>query len=160
MALVVSVFVCLLIACDKDNIAARKRYGSGCIERLIVHKNEHAISDANVKTVDALFKNNNIDNSSFRYYDYVHDSLQTYYAPYALLDEKVVRVNQYVNGLRLLPGDISYVFLENKLSGVGGEPSAGTSLDTRPHLSLDELRTLFLNSAEAFDGAGEKFKDT
>jgi hypothetical protein len=107
-----------------------------------------------------LFKSNHIDNSNFRYYDYVHDSLQTFYPPYARLDEKVVRVNQYANGLRIFTGDMSYVFLENKFDATGGELTSGTSLDTKPHLSLDELRTLFLNSAEMFDGAGNKFKDT
>jgi len=71
-----------------------------------------------------------------------------------------VRVDQYANRVRIFTGSINYVFLENKLSGIGGELTSGTPLDTRSHLTMDELRTLFLNSAEEFDGAGDKYKDS
>ncbi len=160
--IVFSIFACLLAACNKEyaSVRGKKYYGTGCIERVIIPRTQHAIDATAVQTVNDLFKSNHINNSSFRYYYYIHDSLQTYYPPYARLDEKVVSVNQYANGLRIFTGDMSYVFLENKFDATGGKLTSGTSLDTKPHLSLDELRTLFLNSAEEFDNAGDKFKDT
>ncbi len=161
-AFIAGALVCLFTSCTKEPVTVQKKTfsGTGCIEQLVVPISPHAIDAAAVPIVNVLFKNNNIDNSNFRYYDYVHDTLQTLYEPYARLDEKVVRVEQYANGLRILTGYMSYVFLEDKLSGVGGELSLGTSLDTKPDLSLNELRTLFLNSAEEYDGAGDKYKDT
>ena len=154
--------ICLFGACTKEKTSVQKKIfsGNGCIERLTIPQNPHGIDANEVQTVNGLFKINNIENSTLRYYGYRHDSLQTYYEPYALKDEKVVFVQQYINGLPLLTGDMSYVFLEDKFSGKGGELTLGTSLDNKPTLSLEDLRNLFLNSAQAFDGYGDKFKDT
>lgn len=156
------IFILTLNACskhhnDKDIVLPEDH---GCIERIYIPVTAHSVSSADVVTINALFNDNQIANSNLRYYGYLHDSLQTYYPPYAKRDEQVVRASQYANGLKIFMRDLSYIFLDQQFSFRGGEITKGTSLDTSHQLTLPQLRGLFLASLQQFDKAADKFKDS
>lgn len=162
-------FILAFTACTKsdttnqsqsDDAAKTFQEDNGCIERIIVPVTAHVINPSDVSTVNSLFSSNGIDNSKFRYYRYLHDTLQTLYPPYTKYDQKTVRVDQYVNGVRLFTGDLVYNFLNNNLNYRGGDLTNGTSLDTVPKLTLAQIRKMFLDNIEQFDHASSKFKDS
>ncbi len=151
---------CLLafISCKKSNLSNSLAEDNGCVERIRVPVTAHSISAAEITIADNLFLTNGIDNSRFRYYLYRNDSFPTMYSP--KYDEKMVNVEQYVNGLLLFWGELGYIFWDNKFHYQSGELSKGTSLDTFPHLTTGQVRKLFLDDLEHFDYAGDKFKDS
>lgn len=133
---------------------------SGCIERIVIPVNGHTMSGADVATANALFRNNNIDNSTYRYFRYSHDSVQTYYPPYAKFDQKLVRITEYTNGLPVFTGELLFLFKNDAFSFRSGNPTGGTNLTTTPKLSLGQLRKLFLDNAEEFDHKGTPYGDS
>jgi len=148
----------LLSACtksDKDSLAE----DNGCIDRIIIPVTAHAINNADIPVVNGLFQNNNVDNTNLRYYRYTHDSIQTYYPPYSKLDEKVVRVDQYTKGLRIMTGDMVFIFINDSFDLKVGYPTWGTYLNTNPHLSLGQVRKLFINDVDQFDHKANEYKD-
>lgn len=152
-------FVLLMAACTKSD-RANLPEDKGCIDRLVLLVTASSINSSDLQTVDALFRSNSIDNSRFRYFQYVHDSLQTLYAPYAKYDEKTVRVDQYTNGLRIFTGDLVYNFLDNRFHFRGGDLTNGTALNTTPQLTLGQIRKLFLGHIEAFDHVLARYTDS
>ena len=155
----ITIFCALtFIACSDDGPQLEEDYG--CIERIIIPVTAHSVSDSDLPVINELFSKSGINNSNLRYARYQHDSIQTYYAPFAKKDAKVVRVDQYVNGLRLFTGDMAYIFIENSFNSRSGYVTNGTSLDTSKKLTLPQLRKLFLNSLQQFDKAADKYKDT
>jgi hypothetical protein len=153
---------CLLvfISCKKSNLSNNLAEDNGCVERIRVSVTAHGIPAAEITIVNELFRTNGIDNSRFRYNQYRNDSFQTLYSPYTKYDEKIVGVDQYVNGLRLFRGDLAYIFWNDQLNHQSGALSNGTNLGTFPHLTTGQVRKLFLSDLEHFDNAGDKFKDS
>lgn len=155
-----------ITACTKPDIinsistAKNLQEDKGCIERITIPLTAHSISTSDVPTVNNLFSSNGIDNSKFRYYWYIHDTLQTLYPPYTKKDQKTVSVYQYTNDVQIFTGDLEYNFLNNNFNYRGGNLTNGTSLDTVPKLTLGQIRKLFLGNIEQFDHAGDKFRDT
>jgi hypothetical protein len=143
-------------ACTKQQLAE----DSGCIERLIIPENEHSINMADIASANALFLNNNIDNSKYRYNSYIHDSTQTYFSPYAKFDNKVVMVDEYTNGLKIFTGQLVFTFKNEVFNFKGGYPTNGTTLNATPMLTIGQLRKLFLNHIEQFDHKGIQYKDS
>jgi len=155
----ITIFCALtFIACNNDEPQLEEDYG--CMERIIIPVTAHSVSDSDLPVINELFSKSGINNSNLRYARYQHDSLQTYYAPFAKKDAKVVRVDQYINGQRLFVGDMVYIFIEDSFSYKSGHVTGGTSLDTSKRLTLPQLRKLFLNSLQQFDKAADKYKDT
>ncbi|HEY1200488.1 MAG TPA: hypothetical protein VGE79_05885 [Niastella sp.] len=155
----ITIFCALtFIACTNDEPQLEEDYG--CMERIIIPVTAHSVSNSDLPVINELFSKSGINNSNLRYARYQHDSLQTYYPPFAKKDSKVVRVDQYINGQRLFVGDMVYIFIENSFSSKSGHVTNGTSLDTSKKLSLPQLRKLFLNSIQQFDKAADKYKDT
>ena len=160
-------FILTLTACTKSDFTnslvdtTKALQGdNGCIERIIIPVTAHSINSSDVPTVNNLFTSNGIDNSKFRYYRYIHDTLQTLYPPYTEYDQKTVRVDQYTKGVRIFTEDLVYNFLNNNFNYRGGELTNGTSLDTVPNLTLRQIRKQFLDNIEQFDHAANKFKDS
>jgi hypothetical protein len=154
-------FICLpglLSACTRHDIDSLAE-DNGCIERIIVPATAHVINNADKAVVDALFQNNNIDNSNFRYLGYRHDSVQTDFPPFLKFDQKVVRVDQYTNGLRILGGDMAFKFKSDVFNFKSGYSTNGTYLNTTPHLSLSQVRKLFIDDIGRFDHNAAKYKD-
>ena len=119
------IYTLTLVACNKFNTALPE--GSGCIERILIPVTAHSINSVDVPTVNNLFISNGIDNSKFRYYQYRHDTLQTLYSPYPKYDQKIVRVDQHINGVKLFTGALVYNFLSNSFNFRGGNLTNGTS---------------------------------
>ncbi len=147
-----------LLACSKSDTALQA--DNGCIERTFLTVTAHSINRSDVSIVNNLFSSNGIDNSHFRYYQYIHDTLKTLYPPYTKYDEKVVRIEQYINNQRIFTGTLVYHFLNDILKDSGGKLTGGTSLDTIPKLTLGQIRKRFIDDIEKFDHAGNIFQDT
>ena len=147
-----------IVACTKSNATLSE--DSGCIERILIPVTAHSINSVEIPTVNNLFINNGIDNSKFRYYKYIHDTLLTLYSPYAKYDQKTVRFDQYTNGVKLFTGDLVYNFLSNSFNSKGGNITNGTSLNTSAQLTLGRLRKLFVDDIELFDHNGKQYKDS
>lgn len=145
-----------LAACTKSSINLPE--DNGCVERILIPVTAHSINSLDVPTVNNLFISNGIDNSKFRYYQYIHDTLQTFYPPYTKHDDKIVRVDQYINEVKLFTGDLVYDFLDNSFNHRGGTPTNGTHLNTSPQLKLGQLRKLFIDDIELFDHKGNQYK--
>jgi hypothetical protein len=161
-----SAFILTLTACTKSNFTnsladttEALQADNGCIERIVIPVTAHSINSLDVPTVNKLFTINGIDNSKFRYYRYIHDTLQTLYPSYTKYDQKTIRVDQYTNDVRIFTGDLVYNFLNNNFNYRGGNLTSGTSSDTVPQSTLGQIRKLFLDHIEQFDHAANKFKD-
>jgi hypothetical protein len=160
-------FSLMFTACTKSDIttasndaAKNIQEDNGCIERIVIPVTAHTINSPDVSTVNSLFSSNGIDNSKFRYYRYIHDTLQTLNPPYTKYDQKIVMVDQYTNNVRIFTGDLGYNFLNNSLNFRSGYFTNGTSLDTVPKLTLGQIRKMFLDNIEQFDHAPGDFKNS
>jgi hypothetical protein len=129
-----------MVSCKKDHDGDED---SGCIDRIYVNKNDHDIKSADVPAADKLFSDNGIDKSNFRYIRYLHEARQRQYPPYEKWDNKVVRVDQYKNDLRVFNADMIFAFVNDKLDHVATNPVDVSALDAEPHLTLPRLRKLF-----------------
>lgn len=156
--LIVITCTLVLVACTKSDTPLQE--DSGCIERVIIPVTAHSINKSDASTVNNLFSTNGIDNSKFRYFQYVHDTFQSLYPPYTKYDEQVVRTDQYTNDLRIFTDDLVYVFWNNSFHSSSGNLTNGTSLNTLPQLTLKQIRKLFLDDIEEFGKASNKFKDS
>ena len=155
-----SASILALYACNKPDILRPKEGDNGCIERIIVPVTGHSVSNTDVVVINTLFTNNGIDWSKYRYYQYINDSTQTYFPPYAKFDDKVVKVDQYTNGLKIFTGQLVFEFRNNIFSYMGGYPTAGTNLNTTPELKPAQLRKLFIGHIEQFDYTGNQYNDS
>ena len=149
--------VCIVSSCNKEGAI---KADTGCIERKIIPVHVHSINVADAAVADNLFKSNNINNSKYRYYQYVHDSVQTYFPPYEKFDEIVVKVDEYTNGLRIFTSQLFFGFKNNAFNFKSGEPTKGTTLNNISKLSLKQLRKAFIDNCEQFDHNGSKYKDS
>lgn len=152
--------VCTLtaFACTKSKVDLPE--DGGCIERIIIPVTAHSINSSDVPVVNNLFTSNRIDNSKFRYFQYVSQIFQTQYPPYTAYDEKMIKVDQYTNDLRIFTGSLLYLFWDNNIHFTGGNLTNGTTLDASPNLTLGQVRKLFLDDTEEYDHAGNKYKDS
>ena len=132
----------------------------GCIERIIIPVTQHSISNSNIQLVNSLFLKNGIDNRKLRYYQYTNDSFQTYFPPYTKFDQKLIRADQYSNGLRLFEHNIVYNFKDNIFDSVNGLIKENITLDTNPTQNLKQLRRLYIADLEQFNHQGVQFKDS
>lgn len=145
----------LIWSCQKqtaDNVAA-----GGCVERIVIPVSGHSINAADISLVNKLFLNNHIDNSKFRYYQYIHQVLST---PSSNVDDKIVKVDEYTNDLRIFAGQLTFDFKEDVFNFKGGYPTNGTLLNTSANLALPKLRGLFTGNIEQFDGRGAYYRDS
>jgi hypothetical protein len=131
-------FPLILVSCKKN--AADD---NGCIARKSVSPKDHTINSGDIATVDKLFLSNGIDNSNFRYFRYKHDTMQIYYAPFTRYDHKLVRVDQFANGLHVFGADMVFNFKNDSISSSGNNSFDVSSLDKTPHLMLSQVRKLF-----------------
>lgn len=150
--------IALFSACTKSggNIAE----DGGCIDQLVIPLTAHAIAADEVAIADQLFQNNGIPNANLRYFQYTQDTLQTLSPPYSRFEEKNIRVDQYLNGMRIFTGDLIFHFIEGRLTFQGGQVTGGTNLDAKASLSTGQVRTLFLNSIDQVDHAREQYADS
>lgn len=153
-------FMIIFSSCTRSEIDPSSKEAIGCIEQIVIPVTAHSVGYNNLEEINKLFTDNGIDYSHYRYYNYLHDTLQTLYPPYAKKDDKNVRVDQYANGVRIFTGDMVFNFIDNVLNFIGGDTTKGTSLNTLPHLTLSQLRGLFIRDVEQFDHKGDQFKDT
>lgn len=152
------IFTLLLNSCGEKNLLPLPE-DNGCIVKVTVPVNAHSINSADIPIVNALFINNGIDNSNYRYYRYLHDSVQIFSPPYTKFDSKIVNVNQYANGLRIFFSDLGFNFKNGIIHDRGGNPTNGTKLNTAYRLTLGQLRKLFIDAAEQFDYKVAQYKD-
>lgn len=116
---------------------------NGCIQRIVIKQSDAGLSPEHTRTADSLFDVNHIDHRNYRYYAFQSDTFQTLYSPFKKYDEKVIRLDQYVNGLRIFNGEINYIFWDGALHYIAGKPIQSANLDTISSLSLRRLRTMF-----------------
>ena len=159
---VLTVFVLILSSCKKQDVNPSPNLGidTGCIERVFIPENQHSITSTENTIVDNLFMTNGLVNQHYRFTRFMHDSFQTYYPPYAIKDNKNIRADFYVNGLRLLNVGLVFNFINNTLNFVGGDITSIILLDTIPQLNLGQIRKLFIDDAQRFEQLGSHFKDT
>ena len=152
----------LLSSCRKvgDDLNIQDDINAGCIERKIVPVTQHSISNLNIQLVNSLFLKNGIDNSKLRYYQYTNDSFQTYFPPYTKFDQKLVRADQYFNGLRLFEHSVVYNFKEDVFDFANGIVNENIMLDTNPKQTLTRLRKLYVSDLEQFNPKGLSYKDS
>jgi len=143
-------------SCSKETTQDK----NGCIERHIVPVNGHSVNSADIPEINNLFLHNGIDNSKYRYYQYLHDATQTYFPPFDIFDEKVVKVEEYTNGLPVFTAQLVFVFKNDTFNYKGGYPTKGTTLNTTPSLAPEQLRKLFIGHIEEFDHKGDFYKDS
>lgn len=154
-------FFCItLFSCRKEGEINVLEKDNGRIERKIVPVSAHSISDAEIAIVNNLFLTNGIINSKYRYYQYLHDTVQALFPPYAVFDHKAVRADEYANGLRIFTGQVVFGFKNNILNFTSGNLTSGSFLNTTPQLTLNELRRFFLTDIEQFDHQGNQYKDS
>ena len=150
-------------SCTKETALSKIEEDKGCIERQIVSVHEHSgfnINNTTVAIINDLFLNNGLDNANYHYYFYSHDSVQTYFPPYEKFDQKIIRVEEYTNGLKIFTGQILFNFKNNIFNFRNGASTNGTSLNTEPQLTVGQIRTLFLGHIEQFDHKGDQYKDS
>jgi hypothetical protein len=150
-------------SCQKEDAAAQIPEDKGCIEWKKVSITDHSgytINNSNIPIITGLFSGNNIDYSKYRYYYYSDDSLQTYFPPYAKIDQKIIRVKEFTNGLEIFTGGIVFLFHNNILYNRHGDTTSGTTLNTSPNLTVGQIRSLFLGHIEQFDKNGNQYKDS
>jgi hypothetical protein len=126
----------------------------GCIEQAFFKAKDHAISGADVSTVDKLFSKTTIDNSKLIYFRFDHDTVQDEYAPYTKHDRKTVWASQYERGITIFNQPRVFLFLDDTLS-VSKSSNTNVSamlsvLDTIPNSSLPRVRKLFRNYLERY----------
>ena len=141
----------LVMACSKSAPEPDVPVDNGCAEQTIMPVTAHSISAADVLIANNLFAANAIDYHRFRYYRYSLDSTPTYYPPYATLRTQSVRVEQYVNGLKLFSSELNYSFKDGIFYFLAGNPTPGTGLNTTPALSAGQLRGLFFATIAQHD---------
>jgi hypothetical protein len=135
----------------------------GCIERANISVNDHSghkINNTTISIIDNLFQTNGIDKTKFRFFFYDTDSVQTYFAPFTKYGQKIIRINQFTNGLEIFTSGTVYSFWNDNFKFRNGELTSGTTLNTTPTLSIGQVRTLFLGHIEQFDQKGNQFKDS
>ena len=143
------IFLSLAIfSCKKEN---QLKENNGCTERKIVSPNSHIIDQADICLVNNLFIKNGINKNNFRYFQYTEDSIQTYFQPYNKFDSKIVRVDQFTNGLRIFNDDLVFSFKNNMFDYRGGSLTNGTKLNTIPNLNPLQLRRLFIDDVKKFN---------
>ena len=159
---VLALLVLTVLSCTKHGAIAVEYLGtdSGCIERIYIPESLQSISSTDLQLVDSLFFTNGLVNNHYRFTQYTHDSLQTYYPPYAKKDEKCVRADHYANGLRFLSDIIGFNFINDTLTFIGGDTTSKILLDSIPTLQLAQVRKLFIDDAQRFEQLGYHFKDT
>ena len=141
----------LLLSCSKSDMAPALPTDPGCSEISLIPVSAHSLSSAEVLTVNSLFSRNNIDNRNFRYTRYSHESVQTFFPPFASFDSQLVVVEEYTNGLRILNGQSNFIFKNGLFDFRVGHQTSGTSLDTSPTRRAGQLRALFLATITQFD---------
>ncbi len=149
-----------LLSCREDAPVNPLQNGNGCIERRVLRVTDHTIATPAIPVVKNLFVRNGIDDGRYRYFQYSRDSTQTYFPPYAKFDSKVVRVDQYVNGLRIFNAELAFGFKNDAFSHQSGNPITSTALDTVPRLTIGQLRKRFIEDVERFEQAGRQYQDT
>ncbi|MFC6223218.1 hypothetical protein ACFP2F_08190 [Hymenobacter artigasi] len=141
----------VLLACSKSEADPAIAADSGCSELVVMPATAHAISPAQVQRANVLFAQNSLDLNRVRYVRFWHDSVQTYYPPYAPLVTDHVSVDEYANGLRIFTNQINYAFKGGVLYYTAGTLTRGTQLNAQPALRVPQLRTLFFAAVAAFD---------
>jgi hypothetical protein len=152
------IFISLVIfSCKKEN---QLKENNSCTERKIVSANSHLIDRPDIALVNNLFIKNGIDKNNFRYFQYTEDSIQTYFPPYDKFDSKIVRVDQFTNGLRIFNGDLVFSFKNDIFNYRGGSLTSGTKLNNIPNLNLTQLRKLFIDDIKKFNQPLNQNNDT
>src|SRR5450432_2437494 len=118
-------FTLAFYSCSKDPASGtgETTEANGCIERKIVPVNGHTVTATDIAVINKLFLTNGIDNRKYRYYQYLHDVVQTYFPPFQPFDDKIVRVQEYTNGLPILTGQLVFDFKNDIFNFKNGYPT-------------------------------------
>jgi hypothetical protein len=131
----------IIASCSRSNTPPPP--DNGCIEESFIKLSTPGLPAAQMQAADSLFDASHIDHSNYRYYMYEPLILTPQDSPSTHHDQKVVDLDQYANGLRILNGQTIYTFWDGKLHTMYGHPAYSTNLDTIPSLSLTQLRAFF-----------------
>ncbi len=154
--IILSLFTLTFYSCKKEN--ARLLEDNGCITKLVTPVTSHGtLSDSDYNLINSLFVSNGITNPNFRYTRTYHDSAQTYNGTY---DLRNVYILQYTNGLPIFIESLNYLFKNGVFDSYSGRLTNGTNLNTKPSLTLGQLRKLFIDDIETFDHKGNEYKDS
>lgn len=123
----------------------------GCVENVTQPVGFHQIGAAEVQLANQLLASNGIASSNVRYLQYQRDTLERQYPPYERVGVKIVKLQEYANGLLVFTSYLNYLFHDGVFHVRVGEPTGGTTLNATPRLRLWQVRGLFLQAAEEFD---------
>ena len=141
----------LIFSCKKDNSPSLQLpEDKGCIERIIIPANTNAsFSNAEYGVINSLFINNAVNKPNYRYFRSYTDNTNRW-----------VHTTQYANGLPIFNKDLNFHFNNGVFGSFSGYLTNGTTLNTKPTLSLPQLRKLFIDNAEQFEHKGLQYKDS
>lgn len=137
-------FTLALGSCKKNPV--ENMNDTGCIERVDIPSSAVLLSAADQAAALSLFQQNNITKGSLQFYRYDVDNNNygNMPGPY-----QYVWANQYFNNLQLFNGTVTFAFRQGVALSYNGTMFTGINLDTVPHLSLIDVRAVFLNAANS-----------
>ncbi|MBS1526285.1 MAG: hypothetical protein JST19_11585 [Bacteroidetes bacterium] len=138
----------LLASCKKET-------SNNCISQGLLLQ---PVSATDNDTVQMLMKNNDLSVNNKQFLTYI-----SYNGPDAQNQQvkfQVVTADQVSNGLPIFSSIIFYTFQNGTLSSLDGKVYGRVNLDTKPSLTLQALRQLFLNEAINKQGISPAFKDS
>lgn len=126
----------------------------GCTNRIIIPVTSHqSLTDSDYNFINSLFISNEIRTDNYRYTSLRFNSLNGY-------KYTIVCITQYINGLPVFIQNLNYVFVNRTIQHSTGHVINGTSLDSKSALTLRQLRKLFIDDIESFNGKGNQYKDS
>jgi len=139
----------IIYSCTKTRTSPS---GNGCTTQ--IKRVNYNIKPADSLAAIHLFQQNNIDYSTLSFeWIILNDTLNGHVYQHIL-------ATQYFNGLQLMSSDIGYHFLDGVFQSTSGKRYAAVNLDNHAHLSLSQLRALYMSEAIDKQGLNPTYRDS
>lgn len=151
--LILLLAVTLLAGCSKNDalpLAAGIGVDNGCVQNITQPVGAHSLPTGQLVLVNNLFDRNHLSHANLRYFQYQRDSLRNFSAPTRVLSE-VVRVYEFVNGLKVFTAQTNFVFWNGDFHYRAGSSPGATALSPVPRLSVPQVRWLFREAIGKYD---------
>ena len=151
--LILLLAVTLLAGCSKNDalpLAAGIGVDNGCVQNITQPVGVHTLPTGQLVLVNNLFDRNHLSHANLRYFQYQRDSLRNFSAPTRVLSE-VVRVYEFVNGLKVFTAQTNFVFWNGDFHYRAGSSPGATALSPVPRLSVPQVRWLFREAIGKYD---------
>jgi len=126
--------------------------GNGCTTQ--IKRVNYNIKPADSLAVIHLFQQNKLDYNTLSFERIIlNDTMNGHVYQHIL-------ATQYFNGLQLMSSEVWYGFLDGVYQSTNGKRYAGVSLDSHSHLSLSQLRGLYMSEAIDKQGLNPTYRDS